>query len=296
AGRFWIGIDDTLSIYQNGRFRRIDKPNGQPIGMAGSIVEDINGDIWVATRGVGRKLIRIHDLVVCDEWPPPEVPAARFLVADPHGGIWLGLADGDLARFSHGSLERVHFSVGPASRVDQLILGPSGGVLAATPYGVVAWRGGQQRRLTSRNGLPCDRVTALAFDARGVLWLYSACGLLAVSDAELRRWWNDGAARVSVRVLDVFDGAHAGLAAFQPSARGANGRLWLANGREVQMLDPERVLRPRSAPSIQIQAVTIGGVRREPAQGLRGPPSARAIEMSPTTPPYCSPRNCLFPL
>jgi signal transduction histidine kinase/ligand-binding sensor domain-containing protein len=294
AGRFWIGIDNTLSIYQNGRLRLIDKPNGEPIGMAGSIVEDTSGDIWVATRGAGRKLIRIHDLVVRDEWPPPEVPAARSLVADPSGGIWLGLADGDLARFSHGSLERVHFAVGPASRVDQLALDPTGGVLGATPYGVVGWRSGRQRTLTSRNGLPCDRVTALAFDARGALWLYASCGLLALSDVDLHRWWNDADARVSVHVLDVFDGAHPGVAGFQPSARGADGRLWFVNSRELQMIDPEQALRPSPAPSIQIQAVTIGGVRREPAQVLQVPPSAHDLEIDYTAPTSVTPQRVSF--
>jgi signal transduction histidine kinase/ligand-binding sensor domain-containing protein len=294
AGRFWIGIDDTLSIFHNGQLRRIDKRNGQPIGMAGAIVEDVNGDIWVATRGAGRELIRIHDLVVRDEWPPPAVPAARQLVADPSGGIWLGLADGDLARFSHGSLERVHFSVGPASRVDQLVLDPSGGVLAATPYGVVAWRSGQQRMLTSRNGLPCERVSALAFDAGGSLWLYASCGLIEVPEVDLRRWWSDGETRVSVHVLDVFDGAHAGLAGFQPSARGADGRLWFVNGRELQMIDPERVLRPRIPPPIHIQAVTIGGVRRQPTPVLQVPSSAHDLEIDYTAPTSVTPQRVRF--
>jgi signal transduction histidine kinase len=294
AGRFWIGIDNTLSIYQGGRFRRIDKPNGEPIGMAGAIVEDTSGDIWVATRGVGRRLIRIHDLIVRDEWLPPEVPAARALVADPSGGIWLGLADGDLARFSHGSLERVHFSVGPASYVNQVVLDPSGGVLAATPYGVVAWRSGQPRMLTSRNGLPCGRVTALTFDAHGALWLDASCGLLEIPEMDLLRWWSDGDTRVNVHVLDVFDGAYAGIAPFQPSARGADGRLWFANARELQMLDPERVHRPGIALTAQIQAVTMGGVRHLPTEVLKIPSSVHDLEIDYTAPTSVTPQKVRF--
>jgi len=32
AGRLWVGIDHTMSIYESGRFRRIDRQDGRPIG------------------------------------------------------------------------------------------------------------------------------------------------------------------------------------------------------------------------------------------------------------------------
>ena len=68
-----------------------------------------------------------------------------------------------------------------------------------------------------------------------------------------------------------------GWPAFSHRRAEADGRLWFVNGGELQMIDPERAFAPRIAPPIQIQAVTIGGVRRDPAQVLHVPPSAHDL-------------------
>jgi len=30
----WVGVDNTMSIYKNGKFRRIGQTDGRPIGLA----------------------------------------------------------------------------------------------------------------------------------------------------------------------------------------------------------------------------------------------------------------------
>ena len=117
------------------------------------------------------------------------MPAARQLAADPGGGIWLGLFDGDLARLRHGTVETIHFANGSDSRINELAVARDGSVLGATPHGVVGWSGGRQLTLTTRNGLPCDSVNGLVFDNRGSLWLYTQCGLVEITDADVQRIW-----------------------------------------------------------------------------------------------------------
>ncbi len=161
AGRLWVGVDRTMSIYKNGRFSRIDRRDGTPIGLVVGMTEDVDNNIWVETTGPPRTLIRIQDLKVQEEFPVPRMPAARKVAADPQGGIWLGLMNGDLARYRHGKTEIFPFKHGEESRVNQLIVNSDGSVLGATPRGVVAWKEGRQQTLTVRNGLPCDGVYAL---------------------------------------------------------------------------------------------------------------------------------------
>ena len=161
AGRLWVGVDRTMSIYENGKFRRIDRPDGRPIGLAVGMTEDVDNNIWVETVGPPRSLIRIHDFKVQEEFPVPLMPAARKVAADPEGGIWLGLMNGDLARYRQGKTEVFPFKHDEDSRVNQLLVNSDGSVLGATPLGVVAWKEGKQQTLTVQSGLPCNAVYAL---------------------------------------------------------------------------------------------------------------------------------------
>jgi ligand-binding sensor domain-containing protein len=137
AGRLWVGVDKTMSIYKNGKFSRIDRPNGSPIGLVVGMTEDVDNNIWVETIGPPRTLSRIRDLKVEEAFPVPQMPAARRVGADPEGGIWLGLRNGDLARYRDGKTEILPFKHGENSDVDQLLVNSDGSVLGATPLGLV---------------------------------------------------------------------------------------------------------------------------------------------------------------
>src|SRR5271168_289196 len=101
AGNMWVGVDDGLFIYKDGRFRRIPEPD-QRLGLVVSITEDVDGDIWAECKGAQRRLIRIRDFKVQEEFSEPQVPKAKAIAADPKGGIWLGTFTGDLTFFRGG--------------------------------------------------------------------------------------------------------------------------------------------------------------------------------------------------
>ena len=83
AGRLWIGIDNTLSIYKGGKFSRINKPDGSPIGLVSGMTEDVENTIWAETTGPPRTLFRIEHFKVREEFQSRRMPAARKVVADP---------------------------------------------------------------------------------------------------------------------------------------------------------------------------------------------------------------------
>ena len=35
AGNLWVGVDDGLYLFKDGRFRRLPEPNHQPLGFSG---------------------------------------------------------------------------------------------------------------------------------------------------------------------------------------------------------------------------------------------------------------------
>ena len=97
AGNLWIGVYDGLYVFKNGRFRRISEPDHQPFGLILGMAEDVDGDIWAVCSGVSRKLIRIRDFKVREQFPASQVPLGR-IAADPHGGIWIGPRTKDTTR------------------------------------------------------------------------------------------------------------------------------------------------------------------------------------------------------
>jgi signal transduction histidine kinase/ligand-binding sensor domain-containing protein len=294
AGRLWVGVDNTMSIYKNGRFRRIDRPDGRPIGLALGMTEDVDNNIWIETSGPPRTLIRIHDLKVQEEFPVPQMPAARRVAADPKGGIWLGLINGDLARYRNGKTEIFSFKHGEDSRVNQLIVNSDGSVLGAIPLGLVGWRQGKQQTLAVRNGLPCDAVNALIEDSHRSLWLYMQCGLVQIAGTEMQRWWGQPDITVQVKTFDAFDGVQPGYAPFGAAARSVDGRLWFANGVVLQMIDPDHLTGNALPPPVHVEEVIADRKNYPPNKDLRLPPLTRDLEIDYTALSFVAPQKVRF--
>ena len=294
AGRFWVGIDDGLAIYKGGKFRRINRRNGKPIGMVVGITEDGDGNIWAESRGTPMTLIRIRDFEGQEEFTSPQIPAARRVAPDPQGGIWLGLMNGDLARYQDDRTETFHFQHTPDSRVEQLMVSPDGSVLGATAFGLIGWTRGKQVTLTIRNGLPCNSVYAFALDDSGDLWLNTQCGMAEIPNAELRKWWENSDAMLQIRVFDVFDGAQPGRAPFVSAAKSSDGRLWFADGMVLQMVDPNHLGGNSIPPPVHVEGL-IADRRSYPAEdGISLPPLTRDLEIDYTALSFVAPQKVRF--
>jgi ligand-binding sensor domain-containing protein len=269
AGRLWVGMDNALSIYQHGQFRQIHKQDGSPVGLVMSMTEDSENNIWVETFGPPGTLIRIQDLRVREEFPAPQVPLAQRLAADPQSGIWLGLANGSLARYRSGKIETFPFTGHSMSRVRAIFAASDGSILGATASGVLGWKNGRQQILTVRNGLPCDTLNALIQDNQDNLWLHGQCGLIEIPNDEMRLWWDQPERRLKLKVFDASDGAGAGEGHFSKSARSPDGRLWFATRGVLQMVDPAHMAGNAVAPPVYIDALVADRKRYSPHEGPR---------------------------
>jgi signal transduction histidine kinase len=294
AGRLWVGIDNTLSIYEHGVFRRIKRPDGEPIGFVTGITEDIQNNIWVEVIGPPRTLIRIRGLAVPDLYPEPQMPRGRRVAADPTGGIWVGLFNGDLAHYQNGRLETYEFAHDAAGMVEQLLPKSDGSVIAATSYGLIGWENGRRLTLTTRNGLPCDAVYAMTFDSQNNLWLFMDCALVEITSSDFQRWWRNPDIGVPTKTFDVFDGVRTGMTPFVAAARSSDGRLWFVNGQSLQMIDPANLRRNSVAPPVHIEQV-VADRKSYPAKGIvRLPPRSRDLEIDYVGLSFTVPQKVLF--
>jgi signal transduction histidine kinase/ligand-binding sensor domain-containing protein len=295
AGRLWVGIEDRLYVYENGRFDPIRRSNTSAIGTVIAITEDRDNNIWARVLGSRAKLLRIQGREVREELSAPRMPAASSLAADPHDGIWLGLGDGDLARYRQGRLET--FSAGSTAKspVRQILVRADGSVLAATSSGLTEWQNGTLRTLTSQNGLPCNRLYALVSDNNNALWLYAQCGLVRVADTELREWWDGAKASVKADTFDVYDGARPWSANFQPHAsRSPDGRLWFANENVVQMIDPNHLEVNALPPPVHIEQIVADRMNYSAADQISLPALTRDLEIDYTALSFVVPQKVRF--
>jgi ligand-binding sensor domain-containing protein/signal transduction histidine kinase len=293
-GRLWAGIGIDLTVYDGRRTQFVRKKDGGPIGMITGITEDEDSNIWIEAKGTSMTLIRIQNLKVQEEFPAPPMVSARKVAAAPNGGIWLGLINGDLARYKDGKVSTFHFPHAQNARVEQIKVNSDGSVLGATEFGLLGWKQGKQAMLTARNGLPCTGVFSFAFDNSEDLWLYTPCGLLEIKRAELEAWWSDSDATVHPKAFDFLDGALPGRAPFGPSARSADGRLWFTNNTMVQTINPEHMGENSIAPPVDIQNVIDDGHSYMASTGLALPPRPREVEFDYAALSFVAPQKVRF--
>ncbi len=294
SGLLWVGVDGRLTVYVDARFRFVNRPDGSPLGVVTAITEDVDHNIWAEVTQPA--LFRIQDFQVREEIDPPQIPRAFSLAADPKSGIWLGLTNGNLARYRQGRLEifsaHQDANSGP---VWNLLADSDGSIWAATGDGLVRWNQGALRTLTARNGLPCDSILAAVKDKVGSLWLDAQCGFIEIASSELKKWRAQPDTTVKVRILDVFDGAQPGAANFRPEASlSPDGKLWFANSSILQMLDPSHVEGNTIPPPVHVERVLADRKSYLPGADLRLPALTRNIEIEFTALSLVVPQKVSF--
>jgi signal transduction histidine kinase/ligand-binding sensor domain-containing protein len=292
AGRLWVGLDQGLWVHDNGRFRQVTRPDGRPLGIVTGIAEDAERRIWIAAAGPPRILMRVEGLTVQADVVEPPMP--RRVAADPTGGVWLGLLNGDLAHLRDGRVEVHAFEHPAGALLHQLLPDADGSVMAATTYGLIGWREGQALTLTQRNGLPCEQVYAMAFDRRGDLWLYMNCALGVLTSADLRRWKENPGVSVTIRTFDAVDGVRPSVTPFAASARSRDGALWFANSLSLQVFDPERLARNAIPPPVHIEQVVADRTTYAAHSALRLPPLTRDLQIDYVGLSFVAPQKVRF--
>jgi signal transduction histidine kinase/ligand-binding sensor domain-containing protein len=296
AGNLWVGVDDGLYLLKNGRFRRLPESNQKPLGLVVGLTEDIDGDIWAECLSNPRKLVRIRDFRVREEFPASQIPPGHSLASDPHGGIWIATKKGDIALFRNGVLE-TKFALNPGGDPSnrQIMSTADGSILAGSENGLVEWRQGKVRRMTTKNGLPCNSVVSFIEDKENRWWLHTGCGVVQFPDSELERWRANPEAVVQTRVYDALDGARpAGGPSFNAAAYSSDGRVWFATGFVVEMVDPSRLSQPAPPAPAYIESLVADRKEFKATPDLKVPPNPRDLQIDYTSPTFEIPQKVKF--
>lgn len=285
-GRLWVGVDSELLILENGRFRRVPGLRSPSMGTVWTMIATSEGDIWAEIITPPRRLVRIRNERVVEEFESGRVPTGRGLADAGGGALWLGLRSGDLARYQGGQIERFALQQGGNGEpvpIRELHSEPDGAVWISNRQGLIRWKSGVAKRLGPANGLPCSAVFAQLTDAQGRLWVLSECGLFALDRAEVDRWWQHPDSLVRVRTFDTLDGVRPGLSTFTPAmTQSRDGRIWFVSDRFVQVLDPAMLGAAGPPPAVHIEQVFADRRPYALKQGLKLPALTKELEIDYT--------------
>ena len=296
-GRMWVAVDDKLSVIDDGRFRRIQFPQGAIVGTIFTMAEDTNADVWISTdKSHSGKLYRIQGSDVVEQKLPPELQGVFSTVADPAGGLWLGTRGGDLAHLKDNvvrSYPATHFpGFSPLRAVGTT---EAGFVLALETHGLLAFRSEVSHELTLKNGLPCDSLNSFITDLHGDVYLNSSCGILVIAAADLERWWQAPASMVTVKQIGAGDGARTERSGLSPAAaRSPDGRLWFVNERVLQVVDPGNLGGNIVPPPVAIERVIADGTDYPGGAAAKFPPHMKSLQVDYTALSFVAPERVRF--
>jgi diguanylate cyclase (GGDEF)-like protein len=150
--RLWVGTNDGLSVFEQGRFRSVVPGKALPHPHAYNLLAE-RGQVWIGTRR-GLVLWRNGRLEAPPELAPLASAQINGILRAGDGSLWVTSSDG-LFKLHDGHLQRFGQAEGlrdPRVRVIRFL--KDGRVLLGTQAGLFELRNGRARPLGLDRGLP----------------------------------------------------------------------------------------------------------------------------------------------
>lgn len=262
-GNLWVATKKQELFILDQDFRilkKIDRLNGQPIGLVYAILENSMGEIFIGTKGNGLYQLtrkRGFDFSVTHYVHNPLDTTSisndniYSILEDRKGRIWVGTYGGGLNLFNRGEFISCnhllcHYPLKKASKIRHLTEDRQGQIWMATTDGLVV--------LNAEAGFPSDfRFTLFNYDSgnieglsgidifwighqrNGTLWFAALGGGLCRIDRDPGQTF-----RLSCEALTKKDGLPGDV--LYTIIEDSGGRLWMSTENGISSYDPERHL------------------------------------------------------
>ncbi len=307
-GRIWVSTFNQTGYLENHRFARIE---GIPAGPVLSITQDTIGNIWVLKESIGLVRISPQNDVRPISWAElGHKDNATVLAADGRrSGLWIGFFLGGIAYFSDGQIRESYTTADGlgGGRISDFQFDDEGTLWISTEGGLSRLKNNRLATLTSKNGLPCDKVHWSIEGNDYSFWLYTACGLLRIEHSDLAAWANavdsrhDATLPIRVTVFDDSDGVRT---LFSPGhwhpqvAKTSDGRLWFLPWDGVSVIDPHHIPFNKLPPPVHIEQIVANHksypVTSDANGNVRLPPRIRDLQIDYTALSLVAPEKMLF--
>ncbi len=169
------------------RIDRWQTEQGLPLNTVQTVFQSSSGHLWVGTAGGLARFDGVRFTTFEESGVPTIASRPVFgIFEDSSGAIWIGHHQGAV-RWRDGRFDSAFdLEVTERKRVWSFVEHPKGTVWAATENGLVRWEEGKGVTGTFRTteGLPVNRLRALAVDREGILWIGTTGGGLVSYDGK----------------------------------------------------------------------------------------------------------------
>jgi signal transduction histidine kinase/ligand-binding sensor domain-containing protein len=284
-GTLWVAGSQQLGRFDAGKFVSVDVPEVVRTGRVMALTTDLDGTLWLCTalRGVmtwdGKSITRFEGKIdVADR-------ACTAIYTDKQGRVWIGLLSGGVAVHEKGSFRTFGVNEGvPRGTVLGILEDASGAVWFSTSTGVSRVLNGRLTSITQENAPLKDLVPVLVEDQSGHLWVgvNSGAAVIRFHPSEVDKVAGNASYQLEYSLYDESDGMQLGSQTWQAgvgAVRGGDGRLWVATGLGMTVIDPSRLPRSHRPPPPRVEAIVADGQRMVPARDLDLPAKTSTLRI-----------------
>jgi signal transduction histidine kinase/ligand-binding sensor domain-containing protein len=284
-GTLWWSSAQRIGRLVGNRFEDVAVPDAIRTSRVMAITTDAQDTLWLCTavRGVmtwnGKAISRF------DDEPDLTNKACQSIFTDRQGRVWIGLLTAGAALYDAGKFRFFTTREGlPRGTVLAITEDRKGGIWLSTSSGLSRFQNGRLTSITQANAPLADLVPVLIEDADGYIWVgvSSGAAMIRFDPTEVDKVAANPAHQLEYALYDETDGMQQGSQTWQSGVggvRGPDGRLWVATGLGMTLIDPRRLPPTRRPPPPRIESVTADGRAVTPARDLALPSGTSTLRI-----------------
>jgi signal transduction histidine kinase/ligand-binding sensor domain-containing protein len=284
GGDLWIAGGQKVGRFRDGRVEPIAVPNTIATSRVMALTTDAQQGIWFCTalKGVmqwdGRALSRFEGQTDIAG------RACQSIYTDSQGRVWIGLTSSGATVYENGKFRSFTTRDGLASGTILAITEDrAGAIWLSATGGVTRYQKGRLTTLTPANAPLSDLVPVLVEDLDGYIWVgvNSGAGIIRFHPSEVDKVAASPMHQVEYSLYDESDGMQHGSQTWQSGVGGVrdgDGRLWVATGLGMTMIDPRHLPPVHRPPPPRIEGVIADGRQVMPSDIVSG--SSRTKELT----------------
>ncbi len=275
-GDMWVGTPDGLNHVEHGKARRYTSADGLPDDFVRSVLVSRDGTVWAGTRSGLARLRGSKFSAVASRGSAVNRSIGPFLDASSSNSalgskLWVGTAAGLELLDGEGAHNFLPTKNGFTSDIITAIAQGQGDNLWVGIYGggLSRFARGRFEKVDSPDLPP--RISGLAVDAAGYLWLRGSRGVYRASLAELNHCASVArACRPAVARYGTADGMPSedltsdGTPALWAAT---TGDLWFASRKGLARTEPLRLPVNRNPPPVLVERFAVDDVEQPPTVG-----------------------------
>lgn len=281
----WISTPESFGRFVDGALVPAAVPGGFHPRRVLAMTTDAQGTLWLCSAldgpmaWDGSRLERFSGRSELFNRP------CNAIYADRLGRVWVAFSDGGVVVYDRGTVRTFGEEDGLAGGAVLAILEDRRGAMwLSTSSGITRYAGGAFFAIPRDDAPLVDIVPVLVEDDDGYIWVgvNSGSGIVRLHPGQVDDLSTGSSRYLEYAYFDETDGMLEGSQSWQAGVggvRAGDGRLWVATGAGLAIVDPQQLPTPRPPLPPRIEAVMIEGRRSDILASGVVPAGASTLEI-----------------